>query len=254
MKISNILNLNSEELSKLSNPQLADVLRSLVSASNKRIKRIEQSGLGYASASVSARRTKSGAVRKFSAKLPKSLSVPKLDPKLKGVNRARQMARIARLQHSRQMELLSRIAQAKNFLTSPSSTIEGAKKSASAIARDLGVDSYDQLSRAQQNKFWRAYNMLKNRYPDLLRSDATKYEARRAELYNFMIRKTKTGKYRLANVEKSVEGFFNELDREYQLQQRKMNNAEINPLSLSSESGEDNSPSDDGGDYIPWNR
>lgn len=220
--IEGMLNLSAEELKKLSSAELREITNSMVSVANKRIKRIEKAGYGFASGALGQRRTDAGMVRKFTSKLSKSVTkkIKPVSPDMTPKQRARQMKYLHDREVKIQKSYISKIGQLRNFLSAPSSTLEGAKKSAKRIAEDLGATDYSELSRNQQKKFWKAYNELKKKYPDLMRSDTSKYESLRTELFDFMIQRTKTGKRRLRNIEDSVEHMFESLDANYRRMQK----------------------------------
>lgn len=253
--IEGILNLSAEELKKLSSAELREITNSMVSVANKRIKRIEKAGFGFASGALGQRRTKAGIVRKFTSKLPKSITrkIKPVTPDMTAKQRARQMKHLHDREVDIQRSYLSKIGQLKNFLSAPSSTLEGAKKSAGRIADDLGATDYSELSRNQQKKFWKAYNDLKKKYPDLMRSDMSKYESLRTELFDFMIQRTRTGKKRLRNIEDSVEHLFESLDSNYRrLQRGDMTNADIAGIPDGGEAKTDSLLKEGIKDYILW--
>lgn len=252
--IEGMLNLSAEELKKLSSAELREITNSMVSVANKRIKRIEKAGYGFASGALGQRRTKSGAIRKFTSKLPKSVTrkIKPVSPDMTAKQRARQMKYLHDREVDIQRSYLSKIGQLRNFLSAPSSTLEGAKKSAERIAEDLGATDYSELSRNQQNKFWKAYNELKKKYPDLMRSDGNRYMSLRTELFDFMIQRTRTGKKRLRNIEDSVNHMFETLDANY----RRMQRGEIENADARIPDGGENTSNSllEGGskDFISW--
>ena len=105
MKVKEILQLSDTAINKMSRRELAQVTSILASASNKRIARIEKAGV----TSQAVQNVKSHDGR-FS---------------VKGKNTN---------------QLRSEFARARNFMTSSTSTLRGAKASAKRIEKNLGLD------------------------------------------------------------------------------------------------------------------
>ena len=105
MKVKEILQLSDTAINKMSRRELAQVTSILASAGNKRIARIEKAGV--TSPAVQSVKSHEG---RFS---------------VKGKNTN---------------QLRSEFARARNFMTSSTSTLKGAKASAKRIEKNLGLD------------------------------------------------------------------------------------------------------------------
>ena len=218
MKIDDILNLNGRDLLSMTEKQLQAIANALTSASNKRIRRIEASGVGQASSAVNARRLKSGKVIPFSAKLSKHYNSPK----------------------KRKAELRKRIGQMKEFMTSYTGNVRGAREVSRKLGALFGID-YDQLSINQQRKFWEAYNKFKQDNPGLIRSmSKEQYMKLREDLFSIQVWKTSTGKLRVSDIDKSVNAIAEQMQGRYNELLR--GQANDSPLSNATQK-----PSDSGG-------
>ena len=201
MKIDDILDLNGRDLLSMTEKQLQSIANALTSASNKRIRRIEASGAGQASSAVNARRLKSGKVIPFSAKLSKHYNSPK----------------------KRKAELRKRIGQMREFMTSYTGNVRGAREVSRKLGALFGID-YDQLSINQQRKFWEAYNKFKKDNPGLIRS----------------MGKEQYMKLRVSDIDKSVNAIAEQMQGRYNELLR--GQANDSPLSNATQK-----PSDSGG-------
>lgn len=126
MSISDILDLSQADISRMSRSDLAKVTSRLASAANKRIKRAV--GTEYEK-TVKDRAGGSN----FS---------------VKGKN---------------QGQLQGEFARARQFLTSKTSSIKGAKKVAESAMKRIGAPDAETAS-----KLWGVYNRVKEMYPDLV--------------------------------------------------------------------------------------
>lgn len=183
MKIDDILNLNGRDLLSMSEKELKAIANALTSASNKRIRRIESAGVGYASPALNARRVKTtGRVRPFTTKLPKYL--------YEHTSEAGKLADTRR----REQRLRDLILSERDFLRADSATLPGARNNARELAKVLGVE-YDSLTLNQQRKFWEAYEKFRKDNPELIRSMDKEfaYENARKNLFSIVVTHTKTG-------------------------------------------------------------
>lgn len=217
MKIKDILNLNGRDLLSMTEKELKDVANALTSASNKRIRRIEESGVGYASPAVNARRRKSGKVVPFSTKMPKYLSKRTSEEGKRKDERARK-------QRYRDLILSER-----DFLSSESGSVAGAKRSARALAGALGTD-YDKLTIAQQRKFWKAYEKFRKDNPQLIRAltGGYSYEKAREKVFSIVVRNTKKG-FQVRTDQKMLDFIRKTFEKQYERQM--MNSPYDSPLS-----------------------
>lgn len=144
LKITDILNIDLNTFNSLNESQLRSILSRLVSASNKRIRRLEEHNIN------SPALQGLGKQKVFSTKLPTDTS------KQQRVNRLR-----------------SEFARARSFLTSETSTIGGYKKftkrTTERIAKELNIDIgtlkdkidvgklFDLLHKAQRDGYVSSY-------------------------------------------------------------------------------------------------
>lgn len=221
MKIDDILNLNGRDLLSMNEGELRAIANALTSAANKRTRRIEEAGVGYASPAVNARRRKSGKVTPFSTKMPKYL--------YKHTSEAgRRVDESARKQRLRDLILAE-----KDFLTAESGSVAGAKRSARSLAGAIGVD-YDRLTIAQQRKFWKAYEKFRKDNPQLIRSLTGEfaYEKAREKVFSIVVRNTKKG-FQVRTDEKMLEFIRKTFEKQYERQNRGVPND--SPLSAGKE-------------------
>lgn len=121
LSIDDIMNLDPQELSKLTRSELAKITSRLVSASNKRIRRLAKTELGQSSPAYIGRKGKPFSV------------------KGKGVN-----------------ELRNEFKNLKNFLGYKTSTAKGWKEVRLDVEKRLGGS----LDKTTSKKFWETYRRL----------------------------------------------------------------------------------------------
>ena len=184
MKLKNLLDLTSYQFGKMSLGDQMKAIKYMEKVANRRIAKLQETGLDVASPALHARSN-----RLFRTKLPESVA------NAEAYHKGRKAHLRERLKES--------FSQSQSFLSSQSSTLKGANRIYTKVYEEF--DSQNELFTAsvrQQNKFWEAYNKLKDENPDLLRS--MDYLGRRQQLYNIMVTRTKTGKLRFKSVEKAV--------------------------------------------------
>ena len=195
MKLKELLKLTTYQFGKLSLAEKMRAVKYMEKVANKRIERLEETGLDTASYALHARNN-----RKFKTRLPESVANAE----------AYHKGRKAKL-HKRLEEAFS---SSSSFLSAKSSTIKGAERIYNRAVEDF--ESQNELytaSKAQQNKFWEAYNRLKDEHPDLLQSGD--YMKRRQQLYDIMVTHTKTGKLRFKSIDKAVEEMNRQMTEQY---------------------------------------
>lgn len=208
--IGAILKLNSSQFNKLNLGTKMEIVRQMEKIGNKRIERLKEAGLTAVSSALHARSGK-----KFYTRMPSS---------------------VANVRKSRKANLENRLSNAfgsaKNFLGSKSSTIKGAQKTFNRASKDF--ENFNDLinaSKAQQNKFWQAYNNLK----DIMPNQFTKGQAseeRLKQLWGIMVTKLKNGGFRFKSVDNAIDKMLGLLDKEYKTAQEYL--ANDNPLDYSS--------------------
>ena len=130
MTTSELLNLSSVEISKLKKPQLRKIVQTLVSTSNKRLKRLQQKGI---STPASRYANKSG---KFSTKG-------------KNIN-----------------QLRAEYIRAKNFLQSKTSTLKGYKQFKKEVQKSLAEKGIN-ISSDNLEPIFNIYEKLKDINPSV---------------------------------------------------------------------------------------
>lgn len=209
MNIKDLMSLSSAKLESMTEAELRKIANALASASNKRIRRLVGQNLQNLSLSLNQRKLKSGKIKPFSIKLKKSLYPKRVKHRkisYKSENKIEKMRKTEMAYaKKRKNALISKIGSMRNFLTSPSSTIPGAKATASALARDIseryGAD-YDSLSTYQKNRFWEAYTKIREKKPNLFDENNSKYLKYREALLEIMLLPGK--KNRLRNLKDSI--------------------------------------------------
>lgn len=138
LKITDILNIDLDAFNKLNESELRHLTSRLVSASNKRIRRLQRKEIN------SPAYQQLGKDKSFSTKLPKDTS------KQQRVNRLR-----------------SEFARARNFLTSETSTIGGYKnfvaRTERRISEELGMSLKDVKEKLDVNRLFEALHKAQER-------------------------------------------------------------------------------------------
>ena len=130
LTIEDILDMDFNDINKLNRKDLSAITSRLVSASNKRIRRLEKSTKGQTSPSL------------------KNLKGKTFSVKGKNTNQLRQ-----------------EFANAKNFLQNKTSTIQGWEKEKKAIAQRSGFKNVK-----DSKKFWNVYSNFQRNNPDLVKA------------------------------------------------------------------------------------
>lgn len=129
LTISDILDIDLDQFNRLGESDLRHITSRLVSASNKRIRRLEKNNLNTPAYQ------QLGEAKAFSTKLPKSIS------RQQRVNRLR-----------------NEFARARSFLTSETSTMKGYKdfvdRTESRLASELGIPKSDVHSKLDVNRLF----------------------------------------------------------------------------------------------------
>ena len=193
MKLKTLLQYSSAQFEKLSTAEKMTAVRHLEQVANKRIERLKEEGLEGASYAYNMRSGK-----KFKTRMPSS----------PGMVRKHREANLNK-------RLTEAYGQAKDFLSSSTSTIKGASKTYSRASRDfVNYDEFLNATEHQKKKFWEAYNKLKKDYPDLMNKGALGYEKRREQLFQIMTYQTKRG-IRFKGIDQAVNQMGKMLDQEY---------------------------------------
>lgn len=209
MKLKDLLKLSSYQFSKLSLRDQLNAVKYMEGVGNRRITKLEETGLDVSSSALHARNN-----RRFKTRLPQSAENAE----------AYHKGRKARLRE----RLKESFSSAQSFLESKSSTLKGSRKIYErAYAEFTSQNELFTASKRQQNKFWEAYNRLKDEKPDLFQS--MNYMGRRQMLYDIMVKKTKTGKLRFMNVDDAVAKMNSLMESDY-LRQALDQAEEGNPL------------------------
>lgn len=190
------LSISSNMFEKLPIARKMEIVRYLEKVGNKRIENLKKSGLAPVSSALHAR---SG--HKFNTRMP-------VKPENVRKNRKENLEK----------RLSQGFSEAKSFLGAKSSTIKGASKTLRKASQDFeNMDALLTASKAQQKKFWTAYNTLKDYDSSLLKS--MDYEKRRQMLFNIMVKRTKNGALHFRNVEESVSLMLNAMKDQYETAQ-----------------------------------
>lgn len=174
-KISDFLGMSSEEVNKLTTEQLRGIVNKLNDAANKRIKRLEASGLGVISPSYRARekRAASGGERFF--------EVPLIAHPVQGEKESDEdfAKRVENVKIANRAAAKRAYSEARTFLTNKTSTTAGTldynKKHAELYERILGGKfedvAYDRRYKNKKvlkksttdklSRFWKAYDRWK---------------------------------------------------------------------------------------------
>ena len=182
MKIKELLKISSDAFARLSTAQKMNIVKYMERVANNRVSELKAHGLDYVSP----------AVHLYGGKVHKT-PMPRTP---KNIRKSREPALVNRLTDS--------FSRAKNFLNMKTSKVSGA----SAYLRKAGEDfasegALKSASKAQQRKFWTAYNQLRDLYPTKFQKGQDKYLKYREELYQIMVKTTKNG-FRFKNIDDSI--------------------------------------------------
>lgn len=147
--VEKIKNLEYDDILKLNEKELRKALNTAVSAANKRIKRLEESGVS------------SGALENLKS------------------NRTQQYFSSKDKDYK---QLRAELMRARNFLRAKSSTLRGAKKIEKEIGKRINFD-YSSMNKKQKNTFWESYNEIKKMYPNLAYQDSEKLQREVVKMY-----------------------------------------------------------------------
>lgn len=207
MKVKDILNTDATTLKSLTSEGLRSILNSLVSAANKRIRRIEATGKGKISIGLNIRRNKRGVVKPFTSKLAKS----------KFYKPYKDEDKLKKQEELRKEEYLNRISNVKTFLQSKGSSMKGVEEIEQKIITDLKIkNDYDKLSDKQKARFWDIYHMAQKRDKNLFdrRAGEKVYETKRAQSFDIMVKyRTKSGRILLrgTDTEEKIEDLIKDI-------------------------------------------
>ena len=142
LSVKEILKMPYEKWNKLSADDLKVLTQRLNSVANKRLKRLEASRIGKYSSALQSRRKgrkKTGAVEKFSTKLPKSLAKDQVAGKIKG-----------------------KFAEVKDFLQAKTSTAQGAEKFKKHLLGRFPelTNKSGEISEYKMRRVWKAYHAV----------------------------------------------------------------------------------------------
>lgn len=132
MTSKELLNIDIADFNKMSRKELSKAVSTLGATANKRLKSFETKGI------------------KSPATSALSKSGGKISAKGKNIN-----------------QLRAEYVRAKNFLTAETSTIKGYKQNQRDVIEQLGLEGVDELTEKQFNKLWQAYEILKERSPEI---------------------------------------------------------------------------------------
>ena len=203
MKVNDILNLSADRLYRLKTNELKALTKSLVDASNKRIKRLEESKMHLFSGayrSVRGGKKHKGAVRKF------TIDQKALKVKTKGGYRNK---------------LLKEFARASRFLKDDTSTIKGTNKLMEDVANRLvgnkpGEEDKKPIikfkSKAQAIRFWDAYNAIRADYGDVMKARKIGTEVMQMEIFG---RIYYDGKEHKNDIDEIINNMRKELENRY---------------------------------------
>lgn len=182
MKIKELLKISSDAFARLSTAQKMKIVKYMEQVANRRVLNLKAHGLDYVSP----------AVHLYGGKVHKT-PMPRTP---KNIRKSREPALVNRLTDS--------FSRAKNFLNMKTSKVAGASEYLRKAGQDFASEgALKSASKAQQRKFWTAYNQMRDLYPSLFQKGQDKYLKYREELYQIMVKKTKNG-YRFKNIEESL--------------------------------------------------
>ena len=190
MKVSDILNLSADKVMSLSAKELRSLTKTLVDASNKRIKRLEETKTAKFSGAYRALRggkLHRGKLRKF------SIDRKALKVKSKAGYRNK---------------LLKEFARASRFLNDKTSSVAGTRKVVKDVEKRIGKFK----SKAQANRFWDAYNAIRKDYGDVIKGRKISTDEIQATIYG---RLYKDGKERKNEIDDIIDNMREELERNY---------------------------------------
>lgn len=190
MKVNEILNLSADKVVSLSARELRSLTKTLVDASNKRIKRLEETKTAKFSGayrSLRGGKLHRGKLRKF--------SIDKKALKVKSKAGYRN-------------KLLKEFARASRFLNDKTSSVAGTRKVVKDVESRIGKFK----SKAQANRFWDAYNAIRKDYGDVINGRKISTDEIQATIYG---RIYKGGKERKDEIDDIIEAMRGELESKY---------------------------------------
>lgn len=159
--VKKIVDLKYDDILKMNEKELREALNVGVSASNKRLRRLQEKNLS-------------------SAYVERAIARNQLDKRKKRQFTSR---------HKTQAQLRRELNEVKNFLSAKSTTIRGARALNKQVAERIGK-SYEDFSLSAQQQFWNLYNRVAKEYPHLAYQDSDQIQ--RLVLQKFNSNKTKT--------------------------------------------------------------
>ena len=196
MSIRDIMNLTDVELSKMSAREIKAVTNRLASTANKRIRRLKESGLASRSSAYRGLRSgikHKGRLRLFTTDYKKL----KIKP-LKGHKGKYPSAK---------GKLYKEFNRAVRFLNDKTSTIAGTKQVMKNVRQRLG----EFKSKAQENRFWEAYNALQKDYGDLVKGRKISTNEMQQMIYERQFAKGK----KETDIDSVIDNMRKELERKY---------------------------------------
>ena len=219
LSIHDILGLNDYQLSKMTAGEMKQVTQRLASAANKRIRRLQRSGLTTESGAY--RGLRGG--RKHKGKL-RTFSTDYKNLKIKPV-KSRKTGKVT--YPSAKGKLWKEFRRASQFLNDKTSTIAGTREVVKAVTERLGKFR----SKAQASRFWDAYNAIKKDYGDLVKAGLVDSDQIQKALYD---RVYSNGKMKVGEeqdrIDRVIDNMRGELERLYG--ERKIEEPSESPFSL----------------------
>lgn len=216
MKLSQILKLSSVDFKRLSVAEKIQAVEYLQKVANKRIDRLHESGLTAVSSALHSRSGRKFTGKHMNAsrasKMEKAYQSRRNDAKKSGLS----LSNVKKNKKLEKLEerLTDEFSEGKSFLSSPSSTLKGANRTFNRASKDFAsFDTLMNMSKAQQNKFWEAYNRLKDYDPSLLKSQD--YMKRREQLFNIMLKNPDGKRNRLRNIDEALSLMENKMREDY---------------------------------------
>lgn len=204
MKLKEMMKLDANMFKSLSIAEKIKIVESLQKIANKRIDALEKSGLAPISNALHSRNgNKFPRMKRNVAKYTKMENAYKS----RRTEYKKSRGKLPRPSKNKKLSALEEnlteaFGNVKGFLGAKSSTISGASKTLKKASKEFAsLDELKNASKAQQNKFWDAYNRLKDLDPGL--RSAVDYEILRQMLFDIMMKRTKNG-MRFKNIDSAI--------------------------------------------------
>lgn len=194
--LKEMMSISAYQFNRLDIGTRMAIVKKLEKIGNKRIEALRKSGLAPLSNALHSRSGK-----KFNTRMPL---------KVENIRKSRKP--------NLEKRLLKSFGQAKSFLGAKSSTIKGAQRIYNRASKDFGgIDELNKATRNQLNKFWKAYNNLRDLYPNEFVKETS--DTKLQELWSIMVTPLRKGGFRFKSVDDAVELMKNKLDAEYKKNQ-----------------------------------